>query len=87
MIVLIFGKSGREKGDALYILYFKGAMTNFSRSRISALPRTAALAKLACPLPHDRKSWNTPWTNLVCFLIHTKPDPSSMVSVIGEPLG
>jgi len=22
-------------------------------------------------LPHDRKSWNTPWTNPVCLKIHT----------------
>jgi hypothetical protein len=41
----------------------------------------------ACPLPPDRKSWNTPWTNLVCFLIHTQPDPSLVVSGIEEPSG
>lgn len=36
-------------------------------------------------VPHDRKSWNTPWTNLVCFLIHTQPDSSPMVSTMEEP--
>jgi hypothetical protein len=39
------------------------------------------------PVPHDRKSWNTPWTNPVFFLIHTQPDPSSVVPTIGEPSG
>lgn len=40
-----------------------------------------------CPVPHGRKSWNTPWTSLVCFLIFSQPDPSYVVSIIEEPLG
>jgi hypothetical protein len=39
------------------------------------------------PIAHDRKSWSTPWKNLVCLMIHTQPDPSPVVSTIEEPLG
>lgn len=38
------------------------------------------------PVLHDRKSWSTPWTNLVCFLISIQPDPSPVVSTIEDPL-
>jgi hypothetical protein len=40
----------------------------------------------ARPVPHDRKPQNTPWINLVCFLIHTQPDPSYVVSVMEYPV-
>lgn len=35
-----------------------------------------------CPIPHDRKSWNMPWTNLVCFPILTLPGAGCAVSTI-----
>jgi hypothetical protein len=41
----------------------------------------------ACPLQHDRKSWNTLWESHLIFLIYTKPDPSPVVSIIEYPLG
>ena len=39
------------------------------------------------PLPHDRKSWNTPSINLMYFLIHSQPDLSCVVSIMEEPAG
>lgn len=30
----------------------------------------------------DRNSPNTPWASLVCFLIHTQPDLSLVVSIM-----
>jgi hypothetical protein len=39
------------------------------------------------PLPHGRKSQNTPWPNLVCFMVSSQPDASPVVSIIEEPLG
>ena len=47
----------------------------------------AAVLIPVCPLLHVRKSWNTPSRNLVCFPIHAQPDPSPVVSTIGDPVG
>jgi hypothetical protein len=39
-----------------------------------------------CP-SHDPKPQNTPWANLVCFLIFIQPDPSSLVTIMEYPAG